>query len=146
MSKELTQKLNVLIADFTVFYQKLRHYHWNVKGPQFFKLHEKFEEIYVGVGDVIDELAERVVGLDGVPLHTLADMLETTSLQEDPAMPAPAEMVARTIEDIETLTGSLQAVIDKAEGAGDRTTTNLLDDIKDGLEAHLWMLKAWEAK
>jgi starvation-inducible DNA-binding protein len=146
MSKELNQHLNVLIADFTVFYQKLRHYHWNVKGPQFFKLHEKFEEIYTEVGDVIDELAERVVGLDGVPLHTLVDMLDATSLQEDPAMPASGEMVTRTIADIKTLTDTLQDVIDAAEGAEDRTTTNLLDDIKDGLEAHLWMLKAWEEK
>ncbi|MFO8035679.1 MAG: DNA starvation/stationary phase protection protein [Anaerolineales bacterium] len=146
MSKELNQHLNVLIADFTVFYQKLRHYHWNVKGPQFFKLHEKFEEIYTEVGDVIDELAERVVGLDGVPLHTLADMLDATSLEEDPDMPAPGVMVDRSIADMETLTESLQDIIEKAEDAEDRTTTNLLDDIKDGLEAHLWMLKAWEEK
>ncbi len=117
-----------------------------MKGPQFFKLHEKFEEIYVEVGDVVDELAERVVGIDGVLLHTLADMLETTSLQEDPAMPAPVEMVTRTIEDMETLVGSLQAVIEKTESAEERTTTNLLDDVKDGLEAHLWMLEVWKAK
>lgn len=146
MSKKLNKQLNVLIADFTVFYQKLRHYHWNVKGPQFFKLHEKFEEIYTEVGVVIDELAERVVGLDGVPLHTLAHMLEETNLQEDADLPAPGVMVTRAIQDIETLTDSLQDVIEEAEGVEDRTTTNLLDEVKDGLEAHLWMLKAWEAK
>ncbi|MBS3754024.1 MAG: DNA starvation/stationary phase protection protein, partial [Anaerolineales bacterium] len=120
--------------------------HWNVKGPQFFKLHEKFEEIYTEVGVVIDELAERVVGLDGVPLHTLAHMLEETNLQEDADLPAPGVMVTRAIQDIETLTDSLRDVIEEAEGVGDRTTTNLLDEVKDGLEAHLWMLKAWEAK
>ena len=135
-----------MIADFTVFYQKLRHYHWNVKGPQFFKLHEKFEEIYTGVGNVIDDLAKRVVSLDGVPLHTLAHMLEETTQKEDPDLPASAVMVTRTIQDMETLTGSLQEVINAAEDAGDRSTTNLLDDVIDSLEAHLWMLKAWEAK
>ena len=56
MAKTLTDQLNTLVADFTIFYQKLRHYHWNVKGEDFFRLHEKFEEIYMGVGDVIDEL------------------------------------------------------------------------------------------
>jgi DNA-binding ferritin-like protein len=55
-------------------------------------------------------------------------------------------MVLRTIQDMETLTGSLQEVINAAEDAGDRSTTNLLDDVIDSLEAHLWMLKAWEAK
>ena len=81
MSKDIIQKLNLLVAGLTVFYQKLRHYHWNVKGPQFFQLHEKFEIIYTEVGDVIDQLAERIVGLDGLPLHTLASMLEVSGLE-----------------------------------------------------------------
>jgi len=145
MSKEINHALNQLVADMTVFYQKLRHYHWNVKGPEFFRLHEKFELIYTEVGDVIDELAERIVGLDGVPLHTLASMLEATSLKEDSENPEADVMVERTIEDIGALVDKLQAGIEEAEDAVDRTTANLLDEIKDGLEAHLWMLKAWQA-
>ena len=146
MSKEMIEKLNLLIADFTVFYQKLRHYHWNVKGDQFFMLHEKFEEIYTDVGDVIDELAERIVGLEGTPLHTLAHMLETTSLKEDGELPAPAKMVDRSVADIRTLNKRLLEAIEIGENAEDRTTVNLLDEIHDGLEAHLWMLAAWQAK
>lgn len=145
MSKEVVNHLNTLIADFTVFYQKLRHYHWNVKGEQFFKLHEKFEEIYTETGDVIDQLAERVVGLESVPLHTLAHMLESTGLEEDVDLPAADVMVTRTVNDIEKINGQLRKAIDAAEKADDRTTTNLLDDVHDGLEAHLWMLKSWEA-
>jgi starvation-inducible DNA-binding protein len=146
MSKELINQLNTLIADFTVFYQKLRHYHWNVKGQNFFKLHEKFEEMYTEVGDFIDELAERVVGLEGVPLHTLGSMLEATSLEEDSELPSPSTMVTRTVGDMEAIGKSLKASIETAEGEDDRTTTNLLDEIHDGLEGHLWMLKAWQAK
>lgn len=145
MSKEINNTLNQMVADMTVFYQKLRHYHWNVKGPEFFRLHEKFELIYTEVGDVIDELAERIVGLDGVPLHTLSDMLKATTLKEDSENPEADVMVKRTIKDIEALVKELQAGIEEAEDAVDRTTANLLDEIKDGLEAHLWMLKAWQA-
>ena len=141
----MIDKLNGLVADFTVFYQKLRHYHWNVKGEQFFQLHVKFEEIYTEVGDQIDEIAERIVGLGGTPLHTLAHMLDSASLSEDASVPAGAQMVARTVTDLEALSGSLLAAIDAAEAAGDRTTVNLLDGIHDGLQAHLWMLKAWQA-
>lgn len=145
MSKEVINGLNTLIADFTVFYQKLRHYHWNVKGEEFFKLHEKFEEIYTETGDVIDELAERVVGLEGVPLHTLAHMLESTGLEEDVDLPAAGEMVSRTVKDIGAINDQLLKAISVAEKAEDRTTTNLLDDVHDGLEAHLWMLKSWKS-
>ena len=145
MSKEIIKNLNLLVADMTVFYQKLRHYHWNVKGPQFFQLHEKFEIIYTEVGDVIDELAERIVGLEGVPLQTLASMLDVSSLKEDSENPKPDVMVNRIVEDAEVIIGKLQAAIEAAEEAADRTSTNLLDGIKDGLEAHLWMLKSWQA-
>ena len=145
MSKKMINTLNNLVADMTVLYQKLRHYHWNVKGPQFFMLHEKFELMYTEVGDVIDELAERIVGLDGVPLHTLAAMLEASSLKEDSENPNSDLMVKRTVEDIETVVAKLQAGIEEAEGVDDRTTTNLLDGIRDGLEGHLWMLKSWQA-
>ncbi len=144
MSNETIAKLNSLVADFTVFYQKLRHYHWNVKGEQFFTLHIKFEEMYTGVGDTIDALAERIVGLGGTPLHTLGHMLDETSLHEDPEVPAAAQMVARTAADLETITNNVRAALAVAEAAGDRTTVNLLDGINDGLEAHLWMLKAWQ--
>lgn len=144
MSSDTVSNLNSLVADFTVFYQKLRHYHWNVTGEQFFKLHEKFEEIYTEVGDQIDELAERVIGLDATPIHTLAHVLEGTSLQEDPEVPAAAVMVERTVADIATLSASLLAAIEAAEAADDRPTVNMLDGINDGLHGHLWMLKAWQ--
>lgn len=145
MSKQQINGLNALVADFTVFYQKLRHYHWNVKGKQFFKLHEKIEEIYTEVGDMIDEIAERVVGLDGVPIHTLSHILEEASIKEDADLPASAAMVDGIIGDIGALNASLMAAVETAEAEADRTTVNMLDDIHDGLEAHLWMLKAWKA-
>lgn len=146
MSKAIVSKLNSLVADFTVFYQKLRHYHWNVKGSRFFILHQKFEEIYDEINLVIDELAERIVGLEGVPLHTLAHVLEETSLQEDPKIPDGEAMVAALVSDMTALTKSLQSALEEAEDAEDRTTVNMLDEVKDGLEAHIWMLKAWEGK
>jgi len=146
MSKAIVSKLNSLVADFTVFYQKLRHYHWNVKGPRFFILHQKFEEIYDEINLVIDELAERIVGLEGVPLHTLAHVLEEASLQEDPNIPDGEAMVAALVSDMTALTKSLQSALEEAEDAEDRTTVNMLDEVKDGLEAHIWMLKAWEGK
>ena len=46
MSVSILTRLNQLLADYSVFYQKLRIYHWTVKGPMFFQLHTKFEEMY----------------------------------------------------------------------------------------------------
>ena len=45
-SKELSLKLNELLANYSLFYQNTRGYHWNIKGEKFFELHLKFEELY----------------------------------------------------------------------------------------------------
>ena len=35
-TKELTAKLNRLLADYQVFYINARGFHWNIKGEKFF--------------------------------------------------------------------------------------------------------------
>ena len=55
--------LNQLLADHAVYYQKLRNYHWNVKGPAFFQLHQKFEEMYLVAQEHVDSIAERILAL-----------------------------------------------------------------------------------
>ena len=42
---DVAGELNVLLANYHIYYQKLRNYHWNVEGENFFDLHDKFEEI-----------------------------------------------------------------------------------------------------
>ncbi len=143
MAVKYAKDLNGLVADFTVFYQKLRHYHWNVKGKEFFVLHAKFEELYDQVNEVIDELAERVVALGETPVHTLAGVLKLASLKEDDTTPSGLEMVKLIVADLEALSAKLLPAIAVAEEAGDRTTVNKLDGMRDGLEGSLWMIRAY---
>ena len=42
-TKKLADNLNTLLANYSVFYQNTRGFHWNIKGDSFFELHEKFE-------------------------------------------------------------------------------------------------------
>lgn len=135
--------LNGLLADSTVFYQKLRHYHWNVDGRHFFELHAKFEEIYDRWAATIDEVAERILMVDGTPLHTLKAMLQAASLTEDEGMPAAPQMVDAIIADMQALHASAGRLIDDAEAAGDRGTVNMLDALRDAVEKDLWMLRTW---
>ncbi len=138
--------LNGVLADATVFYQKLRHYHWNVVGREFFELHDKFEEIYTRWADHIDQIAERVLMIEGVPLHTLASMLEVSRLSEDETTPAAPAMVAAVLADLKALHEYTGALVETAEGVEDRGTVNLLDEIRDGMEKDLWMLRSWKAE
>jgi starvation-inducible DNA-binding protein len=138
--------LNHLLADGTVFYQKLRHYHWNVAGEDFFTLHAKFEQLYTAWALSLDAVAERILMLDGVPLHTLQSLLEASSLEEDDSVPAAPAMVDAIIADLRTLCERAGEVITDAEAAADRGTVNLLDDLLDGMQKDIWMLGAWKGE
>ena len=43
--QDVVKELNQQVANWTVAYTKLHNFHWYVKGPNFFSLHEKFEEL-----------------------------------------------------------------------------------------------------
>lgn len=142
----VTNGLNTLLADATVFYQKLRHYHWNVEGRKFFELHAKFEELYTGWADHIDEIAERLLMVREVPLHTLASMLASARLNEDESIPAAPRMVDNVLSDMQSLHEWAGEIVEAAEEAGDRGTANLMDALRDGMEKDLWMLRTWKAE
>ncbi|MDA1195177.1 MAG: DNA starvation/stationary phase protection protein [Planctomycetota bacterium] len=136
-------ELNTLLADYQVHYQKLRNYHWNVRGPLFFGLHVKFEELYTTAALRVDALAERVLALGGAPLSTLAGQLARARLVEDEGRPDAQGMVANTLADLEALNASLRAASAHAAGAGDDTTVNLLQPFIDEQEQTAWMLRAF---
>lgn len=136
-------QLNLLLADYQVHYQKLRNYHWNVKGPLFFGLHEKFEELYTGVAVKIDDIAERVLALGARPYSTLKEALENARLHEDAGSPDAETMVRTTMDDLGTLNAELRTTAKAASDAGDDATLNLLDPMADEQEKTAWMLRAF---
>lgn len=143
-TRKVFEGLNQLLADATVFYQKLRHYHWTVNGRHFYELHAKFEALYTQWADTIDQIAERILMLDEIPLHTLASMLHEARLEEDETVPAAPDMVTAIVTDLRSLHVEAGEVIELAEEEGDRGTVNLLDGLRDVMEKDLWMLEAWQ--
>ena len=141
----MADQLNTLLADYQVHYQKLRNYHWNVRGPLFFGLHLKFEELYNGAALKVDEIAERVLALGAKPLSTLASQLEAATLTEDAGDPDAKEMVANLLADLESLNASIRAAVKAAGEAGDDATVNLIEPFADEQEKTAWMLKAFLA-
>lgn len=135
--------LNGLLADATVFYQKLRAFHWLVHGRQFFGLHAKFEEMYDAWADHIDDIAERILTVGGTPLASLSEMLSRAQIKEYSAQNADKDMVSAVQTDLEHFVATGRQVIETAEAAGDRGTANLIDGLLDEQEKTLWMLRAW---
>ena len=79
---KISEKLNQLLANYSVFYQNTRGAHWNIKGNDFFTLHPKFEELYNNLVLKIDEIAERILTLGATPNHNYSDYLTLSAIKE----------------------------------------------------------------
>ncbi|QDG52621.1 DNA starvation/stationary phase protection protein [Persicimonas caeni] len=144
MATEKTiEHLNTLLADYMVYYQKLRNYHWNVKGHEFFKLHEKFEEGYLMTAEWADDIAERILALGGKPHSTMGEFVENARLNEETGTPNWREMVQNLVDDIQALNENSIDLIESAEEDRDRTTANVIDGIVDAQEENLWMYRTF---
>ncbi len=138
--------LNILLADYHMYYQKLRNFHWNVTGRNFFELHTKFEELYEDAKLKIDEIAERILTLHAKPLSNYSSYLTNSSIEEAETTLIDQEMVSTILEDHHTLLKQLKIVIQKAEEAGDEGTLDITGTYIGELEKTSWMLHAWNQR
>ncbi len=141
-----TQHLKKVQSDGMVFYQKLRHFHWNVKGDRFFMLHEKFEEMYNQWAEWVDEVAERILQLGDVPVPTLKEAIGASALKETTELPNATGMMQMLLEDLKTQRSVFIKVKEAAVEADDVTTENLMDDMADESAKLIWMFEAWLAE
>lgn len=139
-------ELNVLLADYHVYYQKLRSKHWNVIGKNFFDLHKQFEDMYNDAKVKIDEIAERILTLRYHPMSKLEDYLKTSAILEESPIKEDQNMVIESLSDHKLLLMQMSKVIEKAEAISDEGTIDLMGAYIRELEKTSWMLNAWTKK
>ena len=139
-------ELNSLLANYHVYYQKLRNFHWNILGENFFELHTKFEELYSDARTKIDEIAERILTLRYHPMSKLSDYLEISKIKEVSPLISDTEMVEEILNDHNILLSQMKQVISKANDASDEGTIDLLGAYIREMEKSSWMLNAWTKK
>lgn len=140
------EELNILLADYHLYYQKLRNFHWNVIGKSFFDLHEKFEELYDDAKLKVDEIAERILTLRFQPTSNFSEYLKDSNLAESPSDISDSKMIEILLEDHGLLLKQMRKVVDIADKGGDEGTIDLIGAYIRELEKTSWMLDAWKMK
>lgn len=142
-SQQVINLLNELLANYQIYYQNLRGFHWNVRGNRFFVLHAKFEDLYNEANEKVDEIAERILALGGVPLHTFAayEKAATLAVKEnvsdgDVCLKAVAEAVLLLLK-------QEREIMSLAAEVGDEGTQDVFSSYISGQEKLLWMLNAY---
>ncbi|WP_395625519.1 Dps family protein [Daejeonella sp.] len=142
----LSDHLNVLLANYHIHYQKLRGCHWNVKGPHFFTLHLKFEELYVNAQLNIDALAERILTLGLLPYSTFTEYIKYSKLKEiDTVGMKDTDMVLAIMDDFSQLIEMEQLIMAISAQMGDDGTNDLLNTFMQFKEKTSWMLRSFIA-
>lgn len=137
------QRLNRILADSIVLRSQVNYAHWNVKGPQFYSLHQLFEEIADEFEDHIDEIGERITSLGG---QAIATTYTAASLSTIPPLSTTAvtdmELVEMLADRIATHDANLGQDIQSATQAGDVDTADLLNEISRAVGKQRWFLEA----
>ncbi|MFM9326853.1 Dps family protein [Paenibacillus mesotrionivorans] len=142
-AKPVLESLNKQVAEWTVLYMKWHHYHWYLTGESFFTLHEKFEQLYNEAALNLDELAERMLALDGAPASTLKECLSLATIKEATGKENPTQMVESAWKDLEYIAEELSKGIELADENKDDPTADMLTGLKGKVEKHIWMLKSY---
>lgn len=139
-----TKKLNTLLANYHLYYQNLRNFHWNVSGENFFDLHSQFEDLYDTAKENIDAVAERILTLRMRPLSNLGEYLLSAEIEEAGTISNDREMVRIILDNHRILIQDMREVLQAASSAGDEGTVDLIGGMLQSLEKKSWMLDAWQ--
>src|SRR5262249_20698188 len=141
--EQVVALLNQQLADTFDLYSQTKQAHWNVKGPQFFQLHELFDKLAADLLPSIDDLAERTTTLGGTAMGTTRMSAAGSRLPEYSAeIFGGIESVKALIGRYAALAASTRTAIDTADNLGDVDTADLFTGISRGLDKALWFLEA----
>ncbi len=140
---ELAIKLNDLLANYQVFYMNVRGFHWNIKGDKFFELHVKFEELYNDLILKIDEIAERILTLGKMPLHSYTNYLATSEIKEAVNITDGIQCVDQILNGMSILIKKQRDLLDLSADAGDEGTNSMASDYIREQEKLVWMYSAF---
>lgn len=142
-SKELADKLNELLANYSIFYQNTRGYHWNIKGREFFELHVKFEELYNDLLLKIDEVAERILTLGHSPNHRYTDYKKVSKIEESSQVSDGIKAVENILNSFKTIISIQRDLLSLSAEAEDEGTNAMMSDYIRAQEKLVWMYSSF---
>jgi starvation-inducible DNA-binding protein len=141
---QLIELLNQQLADTFDLYSQTKQAHWNIKGSEFYQLHELFDDLAEPLLKFADEIAERATTLGGVALGTARMAAANSRLDEYPADAVDGlQHVEALAERYAHYAATTRAAIDTAiEEYDDQATGDMFNDISRKVDKSLWFLEA----
>ena len=145
-SHALANLLDNLLSNYSIFYQNVRGYHWNIQGEKFFELHLKFEELYNMLFENIDQIAERILTLGHVPEHKFINYLKRSSIEESNNVTNGLKAVEETLGAFKVLLEKQRTILKFSSDINDEGTNAQISDYLREQEKLVWMYSAYLKK
>jgi starvation-inducible DNA-binding protein len=141
--EKIVALLNQQLADAFDLYSQTKQAHWNVKGAQFFQLHELFDKLAAELASYVDQIAERATALGGLAQGTVRmsaakSQLPECELEVTDSLPTVEALADRYA----ALAATTRHAIETAESEDDADTADLFTEISRGLDKALWFLES----
>lgn len=139
---DVARELSKALADSYALYLKTHGYHWNVRGPEFFSLHNLLEEQYREIWAALDDIAERIRALGELAPQSGSAFANLTSIKDGDPEKDSSEMLKELIKDHGVVISTARAALDAADEVGDEASVDLMTQRLAAHEKAAWMLRS----
>jgi starvation-inducible DNA-binding protein len=135
--------LNQTLATTLDLKTQTKQAHWNLKGLDFYQLHELFDEMAGELEEYVDMVAERITALGGTAMGTARIAASGSALPEYPYDAVEGiEHVTALAERFGAYAAHVREAIAQTDRLGDLDTADLYTEISRTIDKRLWFLEA----
>jgi len=135
--------LNQVLADITAVTMQAKTAHWNVRGPDFYQLHELFEDVVDALEPFVDDIAERATALGGQAHGTAPVVAQQAYVPQMPPTLSDEQALLETIAtSLARFDATLYEQINAVSEQGDLDTADLLNEVSREVSKALWFVEA----
>lgn len=139
----ISEGLYEVLADTYALYLKTQHFHWNVKGPEFYSLHILFEKQYEELAEAVDEIAERIRALGFYVDASFSAFKEATSVKEATKVLSIKEILTSLIEGHEAVIRKARKIAELCDKERDFASVDMLGRRLGAHEKMAWFLRSF---
>lgn len=141
--RSVIELLQTRLSDALDLEAQAKQAHWNVRGTDFFQLHQLFDQVHDSVEEFVDMLAERITTLGGVADGRVQTTSARTTLPPYPldAVEGTAHVIALS-DALAAFTASARAAIDASANLAEAVTADLFTEIARATDKQLWLVEA----
>jgi starvation-inducible DNA-binding protein len=139
--RDISDALNILLADMFALYVKTKNFHWHMSGPHFRDYHLLLDEQAEQIFATTDAIAERIRKIGGTTLRSIGHIGRLQRfLDNDADYVTPLDMLAEVRDDNRQLAANLRGTHGLCDEHGDVASASLLENWIDEAERRTWFL------